>query len=313
MQVAIVDAAAAETAPGAALGTPQVLREYLPLRLGGQVALVAAVWRDAVPILTQLDLLRRDVVVVTITAAIIVAVIMFLIFRSAQARLSRQSVALLEASRRDPLTGTLNHGTLVGLLATEIERARGDGSRLGVALIDLDGFRLLNDNHGHVAGDEALQTLTRLLEGAAGDELLMGRYGPDEFLLVSTTLDAEALLPVVERVVDRLTETELQYESTERLPISISAGLCTYPTHGASVTTLLSAAVRTLEEAKASGGNTIRVAQVEETGEPGVASTFDVLKGLVLAVDTKDRYTKRHSEDVARYAIFIARAARPRR
>src|SRR4051812_38700454 len=70
VQVAIVDAGAAETAAGAALGTPQVLREYLPLQVGGSVVLVAAVWRDAVPILTQLDALRRDVVVVTITAAI---------------------------------------------------------------------------------------------------------------------------------------------------------------------------------------------------------------------------------------------------
>ena len=99
VQVAIVDATASEAAPGTTLGTPQVLREYLPLRVGDDVVLVAAVWRDAVHILTQLDLLRRDVVIVTITAAIIVAVIMFLIFRSAQARLSRQSVALLEASR----------------------------------------------------------------------------------------------------------------------------------------------------------------------------------------------------------------------
>ncbi len=306
VQVAIVDAAAAETAPGSALGTEQVLREYLPLRLGGEVVLVAAVWRDATPILTQLDLLRRDVVVVTITAAIIVAVIMFLIFRSAQARLNRQSVALLEASRRDPLTGTLNHGTLVGVLATEIERARESGSRLGVALIDLDGFRLLNDNHGHEAGDEALLTLAGLVGAAAGDDLLMGRYGPDEFLLASTTHDAEALQPIIERLVERLAETELQYDSSERLPITISAGLCTYPTHGGSVTTLLSSAVRTLEEAKASGGNSIRLAQMEGAAEASIASTFDVLKGLVLAVNTKDRYTKRHSEDVARYAIFIA-------
>lgn len=305
VQVAIVDAAASEAAPGSQLGSAQVLREYLPLRLDGKVVLVVSVWRDAAPILARLDVLRRDVVVVTITAAILVAAIMFVIFRSAQARLSRQSLALVEASRRDPLTGTLNHGTLVGLLAAEIERAREQDLRLGVALVDLDGFRLLNDNHGHAAGDEALLTLTRLLGDAAGEELLMGRYGPDEFLIASTRHDAEALRPIIEGVVERLTETELRYESTDRLPITISAGLCTYPVHGTSVTTLLSAAVHTLEEAKASGGNSIKAAQSEAASESGVASTFDVLKGLVLAVDTKDRYTKRHSEDVARYAIFI--------
>ena len=306
VRVAIVDAGLAEAAPGSTLGSPQVLREYLPLRLGGEVVLVVALWRDAVPILSQLDILRRDVVVVTITAALIAAVILYLVFRSAQARLNRQSLALVEAGRRDPLTGTLNHGALVGLLAADIERARADGSQIGLALIDLDGFRLLNDNHGHLAGDDALLTLARLLREAVGEELLMGRYGPDEFLVASRDGDAGSLAQVVERLVEALAATALQYEATERLPITISAGLCTYPTHGASVTALLSAAVGTLEEAKASGGNTIRIAQLEDGVASGDTTSFDVLKGLVLAVDTKDRYTKRHSEDVARYSIFIA-------
>jgi putative nucleotidyltransferase with HDIG domain len=59
-------------------------------------------------------------------------------------------------------------------------------------------------------------------------------------------------------------------------------------------------------EAKASGGDTVRVARVGE--EDRVASgSLDILQGLVIAVDTKDRYTKRHSEDVARYSVFLAR------
>ena len=66
------------------------------------------------------------------------------------------------------------------------------------------------------------------------------------------------------------------------------------------------AAVRTIEEAKAGGGNAVRLAQVGPGEDAATASSFDVLKGLVIAVDTKDRYTKRHSEDVARYAVFIA-------
>ena len=82
--------------------------------------------------------------------------------------------------------------------------------------------------------------------------------------------------------------------------------LATYPVHGSSVTTLLSTAGRTIEEAKAGGGNVIRLAQVGPGEDVATASSFDVLKGLVIAIDTKDRYTKRHSEDVARYAVFIA-------
>ncbi len=75
------------------------------------------------------------------------------------------------------------------------------------------------------------------------------------------------------------------------------------------MTVLLSTTVRTLEEAKASGGESIRVARRPDADERAATSSFDVLQGLVFAVDTKDRYTKRHSEDVARYASFIAQQA----
>ncbi len=305
-QVALIDAGAAEAAPGSVFDSQQLLREYLPLKLGDEVVLVVGVWRDAAPLLGRLDDLRRDVVLVTISAALIASITLYLVFRAAQARLARQARALVEASRRDPLTGMLNHGALVGLLAAEVERARDDGSPRGIALMDIDGFRLLNDHHGHRAGDEALLLVSEHLETTSAGELLVGRYGPDEFLLVSKTHDGEALRAIVEEVRAGLAGVALQFDSTERMPLTVSAGLCTYPTHGTSVTTLLSAAVRTLEEAKASGGNAVRVAQLEEDDATAGATSFDILQGLVIAVDTKDRYTKRHSEDVARYAVFIA-------
>ena len=307
VQVSIVDRDVAEVAGTAPLEAASMLREYLPLSIDGEVRLVVGIWRDAAPFLGGLDLLRRDVVAVTITAALIAALVLYLVFRSAQGRLSRQAQALVEAGQRDALTGTLNHGALVGLLATEIEFARRAGATLGLALIDLDGFRLLNDTHGHGAGDQALQTVADLLQRTTEGALFMGRYGPDEFLVVSIAHDAEGLRAVVDEVRAGLAELSLQFASTERLPVTVSAGLCTYPAHGSSVTTLLATAARTVEEAKAGGGDMVRMAQAEPADEAAATSSFDVLKGLVIAVDTKDRYTKRHSEDVARYAVFIAR------
>ena len=123
---AAVDVAAADQAdagPGEIAAT-NVLREYVPLSLRGHVALVVGVWRDAQPILQSLDDLRRDVVAIILTAALIVAGMLFFIFRAAQGRISRQSTALVEAQRRDPLTETLSHGALVSYLAQEIEGAR---------------------------------------------------------------------------------------------------------------------------------------------------------------------------------------------
>jgi diguanylate cyclase (GGDEF)-like protein len=302
-QASIVAAGDAEAGPGA-LPTATVLQEYLPLLVGGQTVAVLAIWRDAVPILARLSDLRRDVVVITLSAGLIAAGLLFLVFRSAQGRLTRQTAALLEAAVRDPLTGTLNHGALVGHLAREIERARASGTALGVALIDIDNFRLLNDNHGHRAGDDALLAVVDLLKRQVPASIVMGRYGPDEFLLVADAIVVADLEPAVDRLRTALVDFSLQFEATDRLPVTVSAGLCTYPTHGDSVTVLLAAAARTVAEAKASGGDAIRVAGNEDAGPS--TTGFDVLQGLVLAVDTKDRYTKRHSEDVARYAVFLA-------
>ena len=82
--------------------------------------------------------------------------------------------------------------------------------------------------------------------------------------------------------------------------------MCTYPEHADSVTALLTVAAVTLLEARASGGDSVRFA-ARETEDPADRQTFDVFQGLILAVDTKDRYTKRHSEDVARYAVYLGR------
>ncbi|MEO8437462.1 MAG: diguanylate cyclase [Chloroflexota bacterium] len=295
-------------AVGPVLETSSVLREYFPLQADGRIQAVVGVWRDAVPILAELDRLRRDIVATTLIAALVAAFALFLVFRSAQGRITRQTVALVEATRRDPLTGLLNHGTLVNELAIAIEGARADGRAIGIALIDIDGFRLLNETYGHAAGDRALLTVTEVLERELPATMTCGRYGPDEFLVIAPVDAVVELQPVVDRLRVRIADLALQFEASERLPISVSAGICTYPEHSDSVTGLLTVAAVTLLEARASGGDAVRWAEREtESGAAGERQTFDVFQGLILAVDTKDRYTKRHSEDVARYAVFLGR------
>jgi diguanylate cyclase (GGDEF)-like protein/putative nucleotidyltransferase with HDIG domain len=302
--VVVVSSAEAE-ASGASL-PPTVLREYLPLRQGNATLLVIGVWRDASPILTTLDGLRRDVVIVILTAAVIAAAVLFLVFRTAQNRINRQTVALVNATLLDGLTESLNHGALVGHLAEEIELARAAGTPLGVALVDVDNFRMLNDTHGHGAGDDVLLLVAAAVREHLGDGMVMGRYGPDEFLVVGRHESITKLEVIAQQTRATLADVNLQFESTERLPLTVSVGICTFPDHGTSVTELLSTVAATLREAKASGGDAVRLAGRDDADrQPGV-SNFDVLQGLVLAVDTKDRYTKRHSEDVSRYAVFLA-------
>jgi diguanylate cyclase (GGDEF)-like protein len=304
-QAAILPAETAEAGAGP-LGSPTVLREYLPISVDGEVLGVVGIWRDAVPILDRLASVRRDVVLVTLSAALIAAALLFLVFRAAQRRLTRQTAELIESTRRDPLTGALNHGAVVGRLAVETEAAREAGRPVTIALIDIDNFRLLNENHGHLAGDQALLAVAALLHGEVGEPMVLGRSGPDEFLVIAPPAVAFELEPLVTRLQTGLVDLSLQFELTERLPITVSVGIANYPEHATSATSLLSTVTMVLEEAKASGGDTVRVATNAPTDEASTTSMFNVLEGLILAVDTKDRYTKRHSEDVARYATFLA-------
>ena len=173
-------------------------------------------------------------------------------------------------------------------------------------MVDLDNFRLLNEHHGHEAGDSALLAVASLLAEHIDPRTTVGRYGPDEFLLIAPPAAIAALEPTVERIRVALVDLSLRFDDTDRLPVTVSVGIATFPDHAGSATALLSVVAGVLEEAKASGGDAVRIATTAAGEDPMASSTFDVLQGLILAVDTKDRYTKRHSDDVARYGTFLA-------
>ena len=281
-----------------------VLVDLVPIVMGGEVRLLAVLARDPAALLAEATAAWQDLVIVTSGAAVFLALILFVIFGNAQRRLVRQEQQIEIARRQDPLTGLLNHGALVATLTARIEAARTDGSSVAVALIDIDNFRLLNQTHGDAAGDRALLQVADALSRESSGWAALGRYGPDEFLAVALASTARDLEPTIQRVRTNLEIRSLAVETSERVPITVSAGISYFPFQAASASELLSSATIALGEAKASGGDEIRIADAWET--PEVRSNFDVLQGLVNAVDTKDRYTKRHSVDVARYALFLA-------
>lgn len=302
----LIEMGGSVSAVGPALGVASVVEEYLPvLATDGRPLAVVAMWRNADAVIGSHQGTLRDIMLITLAAGLMLAAALYLVFRAAHTRLSRQHDQLMEASRRDALTGLLNHGTIVGVLAEGLETARPMGGRIGVALIDIDNFRLFNDTHGHEAADEVLMRVSEHVHGESGSADLVGRYGPDEFLLVRPGVGVAEMEESVARLRATLAELSVQFGDSESLPISVSAGICAYPDHATSVTELLTEAAVAVGEAKASGGDAVRVARIRDEGQV-VGGSFDVLQGLVIAVDTKDRYTKRHSEDVARYAVFLA-------
>jgi diguanylate cyclase (GGDEF)-like protein len=282
------------------------LVEAIPIVQGTDVSLVFQIRRDAEPILARAGGALRDVVIVTLSAAVVLAALLYSIFRAANSRLRKQDAHITESRRRDPVTGLLNHGAAVSALTDFIEVSRGDNSSIGIALVDIDNFRLLNDVHGSSAGDQALLTVADAFRAEAERWNVLARFGPDEFMAIAPTGVARDLPAAAQRVRDRLESCHLDLPGSERLPVTVSVGIAYFPFHAGSVIELISAATTALADAKAGGGNDISIADAWST-EPRVPhTTFDVLQGLVLAIDRKDRYTKLHSEDVAAYALFLA-------
>jgi diguanylate cyclase (GGDEF)-like protein/putative nucleotidyltransferase with HDIG domain len=286
-------------------GAPRI-QEDLPISLDGTDRLSVRLERDGGALTAAVDSARAGALLALLAAGGLLSALLMVAFSTVQSLLARQAEALLQSTRRDRLTGLPNHGMVVEELSALVAQARRESGWLVVALLDLDGFDLYNTTAGHEAGDAVLAAVARALDEEMPSGAIIGRYGPDEFLLAGPASCADQVRPAIHRVQERLRGLTLDRAADSRVPLTISAGIATYPEHAAAVSELLAAATLTLREAKASGGDTIRIDAPGDTATTEELRNFGVLRGLVTAIDTKDHYTKRHSEEVAHYAVAIA-------
>jgi diguanylate cyclase (GGDEF)-like protein len=142
--------------------------------------------------------------------------------------------ALRDQTRRDSLTGALNHGAANAALQEIIMR---DSARAAVAICDIDGMKAINDTYGHQMGDTVLTIVARAL---SNPEAVVGRYGGDEFIAIldgATRDDAESYR---DRVQLEVTESNLNDPDTGvRIPITVSIGLAVFPDEAARVEDLI--------------------------------------------------------------------------
>jgi len=283
-----------------------ILTEAIPITRDGRIQLVVSLERDASGVIAAAASAGRDLIAVAVGAAVVLAVLLRTIFHAAGIRLREQAEELIQARRRDPVTGLINHGAGAARLTEILTAAKHDGASFGIALVDIDNFRMLNETYGSPAGDEALRVVAGGLQAESGPWLALARFGPDEFLAIAPAAVDRELPAAMDRVHAALDAATLQFEDSERLPLTVSVGITYFPFHATGVNELLSAATIALGEAKAGGGNQTVIADAWVNEPKTTRSNFDVLQGLVVTIDHKDRYTKRHSEDVACYALFLA-------
>lgn len=151
-----------------------------------------------------------------------------------------------ERSRRDQLTGVLNHGAIVEYLAEQMGRV--DLEHVAVAMVDVDGMKAVNDTYGHLSGDAVLRTVAGAL---AGNDAVVGRYGGDEFLVVLAGADRGLAEAYLRRAASDILESKVTDEETSatiRVPASI--GIAVFPGEAATLVDLIKAADGAMYAAK---------------------------------------------------------------
>ncbi len=163
-----------------------------------------------------------------------------------------------ELSVTDDLTGIYNHRFFKERLYEEIERAKRTGQPLSLILLDLDNFKLFNDNFGHLKGDEALRWIGMTLKGAARKVDIPSRYGGDEFAIICPNTDLEKAIKVAQRLQREL--HKVSFENSPGFFFTASVGVATFPTHAQNIGELVNKADEALFKAKKEGKSLVKTA-----------------------------------------------------
>ena len=152
----------------------------------------------------------------------------------------------------DWLTEAFNRRHLLELATTEFKRVYRYGLSLGLLMLDIDHFKSINDEKGHAAGDQALQTVTRAIRATVRNCDLVGRYGGDEFIIVLPETDLHGARVIAERLSSTLQGAEL----------FISIGLATLERNDQTIDDVINRADHLLLSAKRNGRNRIESASL---------------------------------------------------
>jgi diguanylate cyclase (GGDEF)-like protein len=173
----------------------------------------------------------------------------------------------------DALTGLGNVRHLNEELRLEIERASRFRRALGVLVLDLDHFKLINDRYGHRAGDAVLIEFSRRLRRAVREVDLAFRPGGEEFVILLPETDIAGSLTAARRIGDAVRDAPFPLDGqsgTNAVSITVSVGVAVYPRHAHTGVDILEAADQALYAAKAAGRDTFVLAQTPFPAQSGL-------------------------------------------
>jgi diguanylate cyclase (GGDEF)-like protein len=160
----------------------------------------------------------------------------------------------------DDLTSLFNSRYLNQVLHRETKRASRNGRPLSLLFIDLDGFKGVNDSHGHLSGSRALVEAAAVIRGSARETDIVARFGGDEFALVLPDTGMDGAFAVGERIRERIAAHPFLAGEGLTIRLTASVGVATLPVHARSADELVAAADRAMYAVKDAGKNGIQAA-----------------------------------------------------
>ncbi|HEX7748541.1 MAG TPA: diguanylate cyclase [Bordetella sp.] len=193
----------------------------------------------------------------------------------------------------DTLTGLPNRTMLRRELKRMLSQAQRADDSFALVFIDLDNFKEINDNYGHLAGDEVLCQTARRLQDCTREQDLVGRLGGDEFLAVIHDGDTSQVNAIVQRILASLHKPlSITAESTAIVQISASLGVSFYPKDGRDIDTLLNNADTAMYKSKNAGKNLASFFQTSTAPRPVPPAGGDAVPEAILAADDSAEDTR---------------------
>ncbi|HRK39969.1 MAG TPA: bacteriohemerythrin [Burkholderiaceae bacterium] len=247
----------------------QVPRTYVYEALA-EWPLVAAVAFSQADVAAQADPRIRQLLVPAVGATVFVLMLALvataMVVSHERLARAKQQVDDLYAQMRarathDHLTGLPNRSLFFERLSRELSRVRRANKPLALLFLDLDGFKQVNDQHGHDAGDAVLVAVAQRWLSAMRDTDTVARLGGDEFAVILPHTDRTEDLQAIATKLIQLAGQAIELPDHATVKVGVSVGISLYPAHGTEIDTLMAAADTAMYQSKGRGKNRYTLAE----------------------------------------------------
>jgi diguanylate cyclase (GGDEF)-like protein len=211
----------------------------------------------------EANVVRRTITTVGIIIFILTSILLFIFSKQVKKvsqHIKHDEILLKQMATKDSLTNLYTRRIFNDQLSTEIVYSKRYNTRTSLIMLDIDHFKLVNDNYGHPAGDMVLRELSKRIIFACRETDSACRFGGEEFVIIAKNTPTKEAENLAERLRLSVEATPFDIGEGKSITVTISIGIASYPEHADCDTSLIIASDKALYTAKKEGRNCVRIA-----------------------------------------------------